>query len=319
MPVLVMLFDRQNEENLKFNLEKSYHKSIVETHARQAAAINIVGQLNLFYIEDMECNASSGEFEITNSLKFDKFSLIKRMNNKSSSEMLLCSSSTLTTDQQITEISTNFLPIGRYFMRINYRRILFTNDTQLDILLNNTSLEKESIVDLSLLPLAIRAQIIYEYTGLIQSRKHPVTQQQPQQLINVLAIDSHLLQVEINKKRDEMIREAIIKSSSPMDTEMLLLSASSKWSTELDNFIKSLEIDLNSYYICEKLTADNTLKVKDSDLVKLNRLDALASFKCVQKYKSLLNNVILFEKSKIKSASKNNQSVNRLNIHLIII
>jgi hypothetical protein len=243
----------------------------------------------------MECN-ESGEYEITNSLKFDKFSLIKRMNK-----------STAQNTAQITAISTNFLPIGRYFMHIKYRRILFTNDTQLDVLLNNTSLEKESIVDLSLLPLAIRAQILYECNiSGGQTRKN--------QVINVLAVDSQLLQIEINKKRDEMIKEAIIKSSSPMDTETLLLSASSKSSAELDEFIKSLEIDLNSYYICEKLTGTSS-KVRDSDLVKLNKLDALASFKCVQKYKPLLNNVIVIEKP--KSTNKNNTSIYRLNLIIL--
>lgn len=276
-----MLFDRSNEENLKFALEKSYHKSIVEAHAQQAAEINIVCNLNLYYLEDVECNSSSsrtGEYEITNSLKFEKFSMIKPR---------LCKP-TLNTSHS-SEISTNFLAIGRYFVRIRYQRVLFTNDAQLDLMLNASTLDKESIVDLSLLPLAIRAQLIYEYhTG-----SERVTQQCT---INALAIDSHLLQIEINRKRDELIKEAIIRSSNPMDTEALLTSTAAKPSPELEEFIKSLEVDLNSYYICEKLAGNETQTVKESDLVKLNRLDALASFKCVQKYQSLFWNVIFADK-----------------------
>ena len=296
-----MLFDRSNEENLKYGLEKSYHKSIIEAHAQQSTDINIIGTLSLFYIEDVECNAAnsaSGEYEISNTVKFDQFSLIKPRLSKSSTPG----------GPLINEVSTNFLPIGRYFMRVKYRRVLFTGDTQLDVLLNSSSsVEKESIVDLSLLPLAIRAQLVYEFEASQRRGTQPKYQN-----VNALAIDSHLLQIEINKKRDELIKEAIIKSSSPLETEALLMSiaaaaASSSAairpansSPQLDEFIKCLEVDLNSYYICEKLMAEAFEHElgREIDLVKLNKLDALASFKCVQKYRALLWNVIFAEKSR---------------------
>lgn len=304
-----MLFDRSNEENLKFGLEKSYHKSIVEAHSQQSAEINVVATLNLFFIDDVECNAATsanGEYEITNSTTFDRFSLIKPR---------LCKPPNATS--HINEISTNFLPIGRYFLRIRYRRVIFTNDSQLDVMFNSSKLEKESLADLSLLPLAIRAQIVYEHlsasrvggSGSFSKRART---------INTLAIDSHLLQIEINKKRDELIKEAIIRSSNPMDTEALLMSAAAiKSAPELDEFIKTLEIDLNSYYICEKLppslgsgASDDFSCIKDLDLVKLNRLDALASFKCVQKYRNILWNVIFADKAK-KSVSRSASMINR--------
>lgn len=305
----MMLFDRSNHENLKFNLEKSYHKSIVEAHAQQSAEINVVSTLNLFYIEDVECNAAAsatGEYEITNTVNFDKFSLIKPR---------LCKPPNA--NSHINEISTSFLPIGRYFVRIRYRRVLYTSESQLDVMLNASSLEKESIADLSLLPLAIRAQIIYEHSAaMIRCSGGRGSYSMRPRSINALAIDSHLLQIEINKKRDELIKEAIIRSSNPLDTEALLLSAATKTSPELDEFIKTLEVDLNSYYICEKLPYDDssshaaTAALKDVDLVKLNRLDALASFKCVQKYRNLLWNVILADKVR-KSVSRSASTINR--------
>lgn len=315
--MMVMLFDRSNQENLKFNLEKSYHKSIVEAHAQQSAEINVVSTLNLFYIEDVECNAASsatGEYEITDSVAFDKFSLIKPR---------LCKPPNA--NSHINEVSTSFLSIGRYFVRVRYRRVLYTSDSQLDIMLNASSLEKESIADLSLLPLAIRAQIIYEHSSSLRSG-YSSSRGSTKRPINVLAIDSHLLQIEINKKRDELIKEAIIRSSNPLDTEALLMSASApaRQSPELDEFIKTLEVDLNSYYICEKLPyptgdgSDGTMAAvstantgKELDLVKLNRLDALASFKCVQKYRMLLWNVIFAADKLGKNVSRSASTINR--------
>lgn len=308
-----MLFDRTNEENLKYGLEKSYHKSIVEAHAQQMAEINIVGTINLFYIEDVECNAAaSGEYEITNSVKFDKFSLIKP--HLSRSAAMMRASGADTPVSAALAATTNFLPIGRYFVRVKYRRVLFTNDAQLDALLNSSSrLEKESIVDLSLLPLAIRAQIVYEFGQRGTMSTH--------RTMNALAIDSHLLQIEINKKRDELIKEAIIKSSSPLETEALLMSASMAKSTpELEEFIKSLELDLNSYYICEKLSTVAELgNFREADLVKLNKLDALASFKCVQKYRGLLYNVIFPDKARKFPKRNSSTMINRLKLILVYV
>lgn len=63
----------------------------------------------------------------------------------------------------------------------------------------------------------------------------------------------------------------------------------------MNEFVNRLEADLDSFYICEKVEsihAENLSTEITDDLVKLNKLDALASFKCVQKYKTEIAGIL---------------------------
>ena len=53
----------------------------------------------------------------------------------------------------------------------------------------------------------------------------------------------------------------------------------------LDEFVKQLDIDLNSFYLCEQVTDTAVVKSEASErpsLVKINKLDALAFFDSTQ-------------------------------------
>lgn len=259
-PVLVMLFDKKNEENFKFNLEKSYHKSIIETHhLNNKLDINIVARLNLFYVDSNSTD------------RFNSFSMIRTS---------LQSIGYDEDDENGADLKYMF-PIGKYFINIKYKRLTDPNGTT-----------KDSIVDLSLLPLALRAQLIYDCERYLKNKSSNSLNDSPIQ-INMLAIDSYLVQMEINKIRDDLIKEAIMNNKANLITNRKSDSSNSYTDVaELEKFIKLIENDLNSFYICNKvlnLDMNNDLvsNVND-DLVKLNKLDALASFKCVQKYKSYL-------------------------------
>ena len=295
-PVLVMLFDKKNDENFKFGLEQSYHKSIVETHSlNNKQDINIIAKINLFYVDDVD---SECEFKLSGS-KFEKFSLIKtallaeQINSDDTHEKL-----------------TNFLPIGKYFIHVSYKHLVLSNETDVNGL-SEPRTQKETIVDLSLLPLATRAQLVFEISDYLnkkinhrQMRSENGFETKPKfvyqnlelPIVNMLAVDSFLVQLEINKNRDELIKDILIKNSDQFKLSQKTSTSGSSFTeiVELDRFMKTLELDLNSYYICEKvnnLNNDHIIEPTD-DLVKLNKLDALASFKCVQKYNKFFNRIL---------------------------
>ena len=218
--------------------------------------------------------------------KFDTFSLIKTNMNKDMS-------------------AARCLPIGKYFVSVKYE------------CLGSKSASKETIVDLSLLPLAIRAQLVFECTDYLNRKIQTYKKAREANTvpfafknlelphISLLAIDSYLVQVEINAKRDEIIKDALVKTKYDSAKLNSSLSASSNFTDilEFDKFMKTLELDLNSYYICEKalsLTNSNgqrassrDLAIASDDLVKLNKLDALASYRCVHKYKTQFGDFLL--------------------------
>jgi hypothetical protein len=263
--VLVMLFDKKNSQNYKYALEKCYHKSIIDTHnLNNRQDVNIVANINVHYIESQ---FTASDFEST---KFETFSLIKTsMGN---------------------DMSTHSnLPIGKYFATIKYESVSKTKSTK-----------KESIVDLSLLPIAIRAQLIFECNEFVNKKIEIYKRARSSNTsfknielpsIDMLAIDAYLVQIEINKKRDQIIRESLVKTKyDASNLNNSIVTSNFTEMIEFDTFMKTLEVDLNSYYICEKIADlnDSTLNEKSlspDDLVKLNKLDALASYKCVQKYK----------------------------------
>lgn len=289
--MLVILFDKQNEDNLKYNLEQNYQKSIVDTHLslNRKANINIVAHMNLFYIDDIDsdislkddyCQSDSSYINLVNNSKFYDFSIFKRLRDAHQLSHL-------------TDVSTYFLPIGKYFVKVFYKHIIHTNDMVLNQVINETRTEKESIIDLSLLPLAIRAQLIYECEMFMEQK---LTGELPQ--VNMVAVDSFLLQMEINKKRDDLIRNIIVKNlkyTAKQADEFLTKKKSFNEMENLNEFITRLEADLDSYYICEKvdsLTKEHQVQRSNEDLVKLNKLDALASFKCVQKYQTEMLDIL---------------------------
>ena len=295
-PVLVMLFDKKNDENFKFGLEQSYHKSIVETHSlNNKQEINIIAKINLFYVDDVD---GESEFKLSGS-RFEKFSLIKtallaeQINSDDTHEKL-----------------TNFLPIGKYFIHVSYKHLVLSSETDVNAL-SEPRTQKETIVDLSLLPLATRAQLVFEISDYLnkkinhrqmssangfETRPKFVYPNLELPVVNMLAVDSFLVQLEINKNRDELIKDILIRNSDQFKLSPKTSTTGSSFTeiVELDRFMKTLELDLNSYYICEKvnnLNNDHIIEPTD-DLVKLNKLDALASFRCVQKYNKFFNRIL---------------------------
>ncbi|RNA13964.1 hypothetical protein BpHYR1_031328 [Brachionus plicatilis] len=300
--MLVILFDKQNEDNLKYNLEQNYQKSIVDTHLslNRKANINIVAHLNLYYIDDIDsdcslkedfCESHASYINLVNNSKFYDFSIFKRLRDAHQLSHL-------------TDVSTYFLPIGKYFVKVYYKHVIHTNDLVLNQVINETRTEKESIIDLSLLPLAIRAQLICE-CQMFLDQKPPVDLPQ----VNILAVDSFLLQMEINKKRDDLIRNIIVQNlnyTRQQAEEFLTKKKSFNQMENLNEFISRLEADLDSYYICEKvdsLTKEDQAQRSNEDLVKLNKLDALASFKCVQKYQLEMVDVLSHSKFKYQKSA----------------
>ena len=263
-----MLFDKKNCQNYKYTLEKCYHKSIIDTHTfNNQQDINVIANLNLFYIES----------PVSLESKFDTFSLIKTSMN--------------------TELSAaSNLPLGKYFVNIKYES---TSCKSSDVASN-----KETIVDLSLLPIAIRAQLIFECGEYLSQRMQTYKWSRLSNTafksldlpsINMFAIDSYLVQIEINKKRDEIIRESLVKTNyDASNFNNSMLASNFDEMLEFETFMKALETELNSYYLCEKVVdprdePSSPVSRKlgpdcSDDLVKLNKLDALASYKCVQKY-----------------------------------
>ncbi len=322
LSLLVMLFDKQNEENFRFNLEKTYQKSIIDTHlvSNQIKEINIIANLNVYFINDIDFSVFDfGQCDINYLIersKFDKFSLIKTFNN---------------IDKQNATLSSNSkLPIGKHFVCVKYKHLLYTTDSNLnEILFKEVNMEKESIIDLSLLPLAIRAQFKHIFESISVISEDEETAAAPLPELNMVALDSYLVQLEINRKRDELIREGIIKNSkNPLDVKILLSKNLFNEIPDLDRIMKKIEMDLSSYYICEKCTDLKILlknyyaqisneenaqaSLNEEDLVKLNKIDALASFKCVQKYKQLIcEQVFDLVKSNSSSAGITDSLLNR--------
>jgi hypothetical protein len=445
-PILVMLFDKQNKENFKFNLEYGFHKSIMDTHRINNAEVNIIAKLNVFYIDETDEQQAGGKESIRLSNKqFEKFSLIR-----DHIELLFAEKNTRSKDNQIDEYSNEsqhrsisrdrdrirlekqqqqYMRIAQYFVLVRYKHVRVNKFKTIESLSrgnshfersvvndesgDSCSFDKETVVDLALLPVSIRAQLMHEFEFYLskimsneESRRMLIANTRIDKqvklntanslelpLVNMLAIDSELIQLEINKNRDELIKSALNRYnlhnpclintilnrldetisfnestykqtsySSGMSSsnvaaatvmpkrahkqneetadELSELTASSLSYDELANFdmnnlIRSVEIDLNSYYICEKTLIIDNEGVKNSDvhdhnhdedenesnkglyaskladgIVKLNKLDALASYKCVQKYKSIfesllnsLNKQTIYYALKRKSAS----------------
>jgi hypothetical protein len=299
-----MLFDKQNEENFRFGLEKSYQKSIIETHMSLASDgkhhrhINLIAKLNVLFVNDIDLSSLDNDYgqcelnDLIEKSKFDRFSLIKTFNNMNKSST--------------TNLNASKLPIGKYFVSVRYTHLICTGDASLNEILYKevAGIQKESLIDLSLLPLAIRAQFKHIFETMIGADASEL-QNLPE--LNMLALDSHLVQAEINRKRDELIRDGIIRNSArPSDVRQLLARNLFADIPDLERIMKKIEMELSSYYICERVSdlrrvesaiaaatgaaagngADATLS--EDDLVKLNNIDALASYKCVQKYRELI-------------------------------
>lgn len=328
--LLVMLFDKQNDENFRFNLEKSYQKSIIETHLSMTAtpasnknqrSINLIARLNVFFVNDIDL-ATTAEYaqcelnDLIEKSKFNKFSLIKTFNNMVNK----------------SESSSNNakLPIGKYFVCVRYKHVMHTGDSSLNEILFKEigEVEKESLVDLSLLPLAIRAQFKHiidmwgrgednEFCSSLLNDGVDETGVNSLPELNMIALDSHLVQMEINKRRDEMIRDGIVANSDrPAEVQSLLTRNMFAEIPDLDRIMKKIELDLASYYICERvsdlrkqsdLSENGSSQLNEDDLVKLNKIDALASYKCVQKYRELICELVFG----LKSAKKPTNSLNK--------
>ena len=309
--LIVMLFDKQNEENFRFGLEKSYQKSIIDTHMsltsekqHQNSAINVIAKLNVLFVNDIDLTALEADYgqcelsDLISRSKFDKFSLIKTFNHMSK-----------TTSG--SSINSNKLPFGKYFVSVRYTHLVCTGDPNLNEILYHevASIEKDSLVDLSLLPLAIRAQFkhIFETIENGGGEWWPSEQHLPE--LKLLALDSHLVQAEINRKRDELIREGIIRNSvRPNEVKQLLDKNMFADIPELEKIMKKIELELSAYYICERVAdvkritsveelagsqAEAMADLCEEDLVKLNKIDALASYKCVQRYRQLICELLL--------------------------
>jgi len=293
--VLLMLFDKDNSDNYRFSLEKKYHKSIIDTHVtNRKNDINIVAHLNVYFMNDQLT-------EISNKAnQFDLLSLIRPP----------------TTNEDIASITNkkmfNSLPIGKYFVDIKYKCII--NKMQID--------HKESLIDLSLLPLPIRSQLIYELENSADANDDPA--------IELIVIDNHLFRMKMIRTKENLIREAFRKHSTNIDDSMKYLVLNNimnlgslrnelrqielENNQQIDKLLKSLEIELNSFYICERVISNNenrqhSAEIMPDDLVKLNRIDALVSFECAQKYKDILAPVKVSFNQNSNDDSQNNNNM----------
>jgi len=256
-PCLVVFTDSATDRNQKFNLERKYHKSIVETHAlNEKKEINVVATLNVLFTG--------------NARYFDSFSLINPPKTKQDIHSI-----------SVHKIFNNF-PIGKYFAMIKYVSA-------------ESCLSKELLIDISLLPLQIRSNLIYAYEASLKtSQTYPS--------LYLMTLDIHLAQRERASLTSALFtarleqfddlpahyKRAFLANRVDFLNKMRLESACSP---VLDQFIKQVDTDLNSFYLCERVIDTPETMRTATDLCRINRLDALAYFNSVQKNRELFGRV----------------------------
>ena len=201
---------------------------------------------------------------------FDSFSLINPPKTKQDIHSI-----------SFHKIFNNF-PIGKYFARLKYVSA-------------EACLSKELLIDISLLPLQIRSNLIYAYElSLKTNQAYPS--------LYIMTLDIRLPQTERTNLTSALFRSrlqqfddlsahfkhAFLTNPVGFLNKMKSEAASS---SSLDQFIKQIDTDLNSFYLCEcVIDTPETLKTA-TDLCRINRLDALAYFNSVQKYRDLFGRV----------------------------
>merc|ERR1712071_558245 len=77
--------------------------------------------------------------------------------------------------------------------------------------------------------------------------------------------------------------------------------------------MKTLELDLNSFFICEKANhLDQHRPIESTDeLVKLNKIDALASYECVQKLSEPISKLLVQNQLQPKFQQQNSSNNNK--------
>lgn len=263
VPVLAMFIESREDANYKFALEQKYHKSIVETHAMNAKKeVNIVATFNILY--------TPSDTEISNDLGFGNFSLINPPKSKDDIRSI-----------SLHKIFNSF-PIGKFFAQLNYYSA-------------ETGHAKQLLIDISLLPLQIRSTIVHEFEALFGKNSH----HEVYPTFSLLVIDVSMAQAEKHKliqnifaKRleqfdeiDDQLRHSFTKQPFEFLAKMKsdLMPAANPY---LDQFVKQLDIDLNSFYLCEQVIDKRTSAMDAGQtkpsLIKLNKLDALAYFDSCQ-------------------------------------
>lgn len=252
-PCLVIFIDTKNQANHKFTLEQKYHKSIVETHAlNNKKEINIVADLNVFFT----CDSHEDTFR--------SFSLISPPKSKEDIQSI-----------SVRKVFNSF-PIGKYFAKLNY---ISKTDT------------KELLIDISLLPLAIRATFAFEFESLIELETHEYP------TFNLMVLDQGLVQFEKDQLRKKLfnkrfeqfneitpdVKHAVMSNPDRFLEKIKSVPISNSY---IDQFVKQLDIDLNSFYLCEQTVCTNV------DLIKINKLDALAAFDCAQYFEDIFREFI---------------------------
>ena len=170
----------------------------------------------------------------------------------------------------------NSFPIGKYFAKLKY--------------ISKTDI-KELLIDISLLPLAIRTTLIFEFESLLELKTHEYP------TFNIMALDEDLVQYEkeqLKKKLfmkrfeqfDEVTRD--VKQAVISNAEQFLekIKSTPISNSYIDQFVKQIDIDLNSFYLCEQTICKNV------DLIKINKLDALAAFDCAQYFEDIFKELI---------------------------
>ncbi len=258
LPCLILFTDSTSDRNNKFSLEKKYHKSIVETHAfNEKKEINVVASLNVLFTGPAK--------------EFDSFSLINPPKTKQDIHSI-----------SFHKIFNNF-PIGKYFARIKY-------------ISAEACLSKELLIDVSLLPLQIRSNLVYAFETSQIDQSYPS--------LYLMTLDISFPQTERDILTNNLFRSRLQQFddvpanfknaflANPMGFLHKMKSESSE-NTSLNQFIKQVDTDLNSFYLCERvIDTPETFKTA-TDLCKINRLDALAYFNSVQKYSDLFSSVFV--------------------------
>ena len=152
--------------------------------------------------------------------------------------------STEDVQQMIQTKMFNSIPIGKYFMSVKYENV-------------KNKLCKESLIDASLLPIPLRTQLIHEYENMLNMfRETRVPPRTPTLYVTPVDFNQVRREIHLNKT-------ALRKNLDPKVTELP----------------QNVEIELNTFYICEKCV---NLKNSRPSLVKLSKLDALAVFNLAQ-------------------------------------
>lgn len=291
--VLMMSYNKNNVNYFNGDKELVHTQENIRllrknNEERKVSQNQVIARLNVIYVNNDDNDYAH------NSNNFSNFSLLN-LNGE--------------------ESSTNF--DRRYFVHIRYFKCPKQDLNADNIKLYKNAVEiRETMIDINLLPEQIRSELFIEckqYLPIVSTRKTFTSELNIRYVndhlimpsLSVLVIESDLIQLNINEKRDELINSTLNKCTNAK-------SLSEPKVVEVDNFVSTLEKELNSYLICEKVLDRDTEQTDTKDLVKLNKLDALISFETVQSFKYIFE---LLKPYNVLNSATTSNDVNTLKLN----